>query len=88
MNISKVELFWAINVILLFISAFISFRNLSNLRKTIYWLIFPNIISIWSKKLWRKDFENTFRFEVFVVLSAILIGLNFLIFKFLVPTRI
>jgi hypothetical protein len=84
----KTAIFWSINLVLMLIAAVICFKNLANLRKTLYWLIFPNFISVFSKKLWAKDFENSFRFELFMVLSAILIGLNYLIFKFLVPAEI
>jgi hypothetical protein len=84
----KTIIFWLVNAVLIIISGIVCFRSFSNFGKTIYWMIFPNIISLFSKKLWKKDFENTFRFELFFLLSIILVGLNYLIFRFLVPTDI
>jgi len=84
----KTEIFWLVNAVLIIISGMLCFRSFSNLCKAIYWLIFPNIISIFSKKLWKNDFENTFQIELFFLFSIILIGLNYLIFRFLVPAQI
>jgi hypothetical protein len=79
---TKSTWFIIINIVLIVAAGILCFKNLNNLKKSLYWLIFPNLISIWSKKLWDKDFENTFRFELFVVLAASLVGINYLIFKF------
>lgn len=76
-------LFIIVNVLLIIIAGIICFKNFKNLKKSIYWLFFPDIISMWQKKLWNEDFKNTFRFEVFLVLVAALVGINYLVFKFL-----
>lgn len=81
---TEFQFFLVISIILVIIAGVIYFKNFKNLRKSLYWLAFPNIISIWSKKRWDKDFENAFRFEKFIVLAAALVGINFLIFKYLI----
>jgi hypothetical protein len=73
--------FIVINIILVIVAGVVCFKNFKNLKKSIYWLLFPNIISVWSKRLWDDDFKNTFRFEVFALLAAALVGINYLIFK-------
>jgi len=80
----KSELFLWVSLALILISGVIVFNNFGNLRKTFYWLLFPNFISVWIKKLWDKDFENTFRFELFLLLAALLVGLNYLMFRFFI----
>lgn len=76
--------FVLISLILVLIAGIICFKNLKNLRRSIYWLFYPNIISVWSKKIWGKDFEHTFRFELFIILGAVLVGVNYLIFKHII----
>ncbi len=80
---TKQNWFIVISLILVVTSGVLCFKNLKNFRKSLYWLLFPNIISIWSKKIWNRDFENTFRFDLFVFLSVILVGMNYLIFRFI-----
>jgi hypothetical protein len=80
---SKLSSFILIDIILVIISGIIVFKDFRTFGRTIYWLMFPNIISIWSKKVLRKDIDNSIRADYFILLSAFLIGLNYLIFKFL-----
>ena len=80
---SKLQTFILVSTLLVIFSGIITFKNFKNLRKSIYWLVFPDMVSIFSKKLWDKDFENTFRFEKFLVLSVLLVGVNAFFFKFL-----
>ena len=85
---NKATLFWSVDAILIVASALICFKNFATFKKALYWYLFPNYISIWSKKLWEKDFENSYPFKMFVLLSIILIGINLLIFTYLVPSDI
>jgi len=80
---TKQNWFIAIDIILVIGAGIACFRSFKNLKKSLYWLLFPNMISIWSKKLWDEDFKSTFRFEIFVLLAAALVGTNYLIFKFI-----
>ncbi len=80
---SKLSAFILVSFVLIIVSGVICFRTFKNLKKSLYWLFFPDFISIWSKKMWRKDLDNTVRFELFLVLAAVLVGINFLIFKYL-----
>jgi hypothetical protein len=80
---SKLTAFIIVDLVLVLFAGIVVFKNFKNFGKSLYWLIYPNIISIWSKKRWDKDFNNTFRFELFLLLAAVLIGLNILVFKFL-----
>lgn len=57
---TKPTWFIIINIVLVVVAGIVCFKSLKNLKKSLYWLIFPDFISIWSKKLWDKDFENTF----------------------------
>ncbi|RYE41079.1 MAG: hypothetical protein EOP48_24195 [Sphingobacteriales bacterium] len=75
--------FVVISFVLVIIAGIICFKSFKNLKKSLYWLLFPDMVSIWSKKLWDEDFKNTFRFEVFALLAAALVGVNYLIFKFI-----
>jgi hypothetical protein len=80
---TKQVLFLVISFVLVIIAGAICFKSFKNLKKSLYWLLFPDMISIWSKKLWDEDFKNTFRFEVFAVFAVALVGINYLIFKFI-----
>ena len=80
---SKLTAFIIVDLVLVLFAGIVVFKNFKNFSKSLYWLIYPNIISIWSKKRWEKDFNNTFHFELFLLLAAVLIGLNILVFKFL-----
>jgi hypothetical protein len=75
--------FVVVSIVLVIIAGIICFKSFKNLKKSIYWLFFPDVISIWSKKLWDEDFKNTFRFEVFALLTGALVAINYLIFKFI-----
>lgn len=79
---TKLTWFIIINSVLGVTAGMVCFKNFKNLKKFLYWFLFPNLISLWLKKLWDKDFENTFRFEIFIVLAAALVGVNYLIFKY------
>jgi len=81
---TKISLFIWISVVLVVIAGIISFKSFKQLRKTLYWVIFPDSISMWFRKLWKKDLGNTFHFEVFLLSSFILVGINYLIFRYLV----
>jgi hypothetical protein len=80
---TKPTWFIIINIVLIGVAGIVCFRNYKNLKNSLYWLVFPNLISIWSMKRWNKDFENTFRFELFAILAAASVGVNYLIFKFI-----
>lgn len=82
-QMTRPTLFIVTNIIIIVTAGIVCFKNFRNLRKSLSWLFFPDIIAIWSKKRWTKDFENTFRFEVFILLTAVLIGINYLIFKYI-----
>jgi hypothetical protein len=75
--------FLVISFVFVTIAGIICFKSFKNLKKSLYWLLFPDLISIWSKKLWEEDLKNTFRFEVFALFAAALVGVNYLIFKFI-----
>lgn len=79
---SKYHWFLIVSLIMVVAAGIICFKNVKNLKRSLYWLVFPDFISIWSKKTWEKDFKNSFRFGVFIALSAILVGLNYLVFRF------
>ena len=78
----KYSLFLLISAVLVILAGVIVLKNFNNLGKSIYWLIYPDIISVWSKKKRRKDREHTFRFGVFILLCALLVGAVYLLFKY------
>jgi hypothetical protein len=80
---TKQNWFIVVNIGLIIIAGAICFKNFRNLKRSIYWRFFPNMVSIWSKTLWDEDFKNTFRFEVFALIAAAIVGINYLIFKFI-----
>jgi hypothetical protein len=81
---TKVEVFLLVELAIVLIVARLCFKNFRTLRKAIYWTIFPNIVSMWSKKLWEKDFNNSWPLTVFIVVFSIASLLNILVFKYLI----
>lgn len=79
---SKVNWFILINAAIIIVAGFLCFKNFKNLRKSIFWLLFPNSISMWSRSTRDKDSDNTFRFEIFALIVFIIGGINFLVFKY------
>jgi hypothetical protein len=79
---SKFAVFMLVNLLLVVGAGIVSFKDFKTLGKSLYWLLYPNIISMWSRKKRSQDFENTFRFEIFLVICVLLIGLNYLLFKY------
>lgn len=76
--------FISISLVIVIACGVVCFRSFKNLFQSIFWMLFPDSVSLWSKKLWKEDFENTFRFEVFALIVAALLGINYLIFRFII----
>ena len=81
---TKIEVFLLVELAIVLIVGRLCFKNFKTLLKAIYWTVFPNIVSVWSKKLWDKDFNNSWPLTVFVFVFSIASLLNFLVFKYLI----
>lgn len=81
---SSLQIFILVDIILLLIAAKFIFKNFKSFRKSLYWFIYPNFISIWSKKMWDKDFDNSFKMEMFLLFAFILFWLNVFFYKWLI----
>ena len=81
---TKLEVFLLVELAIVLIVGRLCFKNFKTLRKAIYWTIFPNIVSVWSKKMWDKDFNNSWPLTVFMFVFSIASLLNFLVFKYLI----
>jgi len=81
---TELEVFLLVEFAIILIVGRLCFKNFKTLRKAIYWTIFPNFVSIWSKKLWDKDFNNSWPLSVFILVFFIASLLNFLVFKYLI----
>jgi hypothetical protein len=79
---STLQIFITVDTFILLIAAKLIFKNFKSFGKSLYWFLYPNIVSILTKK-WDKDFENSFKMEVFIVVIFLIGLLNFLIFKFI-----
>jgi hypothetical protein len=77
------KLFLLIDLLLIIIAGIVVFKNFNTLKKVIYWLVFPSLISVWFKKLEKEEFKYEFKFELFAFLSALLIGINYLVFRYI-----
>jgi hypothetical protein len=77
------KLFLLIDLLLIIIAGIVVFKNFNTLKKVIYWLVFPSLISVWFKKLEKEEFKYEFKFELFALLSALLIGINYLVFRYI-----
>jgi hypothetical protein len=77
------RLFLLTDLLLIVIAGIVVFKNFHTLKKVMYWLIFPSSISIWFKKLTDEELKYEFKFELFAFFSAILIGLNYLVFRYM-----
>ena len=75
--------FLLIDIVIISIAGIICFKKFKNFKTSIYWLLFPNIFSVWQRKLREEDLTNTFRFELFILLIGVLIAINFLVFKYI-----
>ncbi len=74
--------FVILNIALIFIAGRIVFNSFKEFKKSLFWVLFPDIISMFSKKLWQKDFENSGSFYAFIIYAfAFSLG-NWLIFQF------
>lgn len=80
---STLQIFISVDIIFLLIAAKLIFKYLKSFRKSLYWFFYPNIVSILTKK-WDKDFQNSFKMEIFLVVTFIIFGLNALVYKFLI----
>jgi len=81
---TKLETFLLVELVIVFIVGKLCFKDFGTLRKALYWTMFPNFISIWSRKLWDKDFNNSWPMTVFIAIFFIASLLNFLVFKYLI----
>ena len=81
---TKIEVFLLVELVMGLIVGRLCFKNFKTLRKAIYWTIFPNIVSVWSTKLWDKDFNNSWPLTVFMFVFCIVSLLNILVFKYLI----
>jgi len=79
---STLQIFISVDIILLLIVAKFIFKDFKSLGKSLYWFLYPNIVSILTKK-WDKDFENSFKMEIFIVVIFVIGLLNFLLYKFI-----
>lgn len=77
------KLFLLIDLLLIIIAGIVVFKNFNTLKKVIYWLVFPSLISVWFKKLEKEEFKYEFKFELFALLSALLIGINYLVSRYI-----
>jgi len=79
---SKLQIFLLSDTVILLIAARLIFKNFQTFKKSVYWLMHPNIISILRGK-WLRDLHYSFKFEIFLALSAFLIFMNYLLFKYI-----
>jgi hypothetical protein len=84
LRMSKHDWFLTISILLVFLTGVISFRSFRHLGQSLYWMLFPNLMSYWFKDWREKDILNTMRFEFFLVRALLILGLNYLIFKYLI----
>lgn len=72
------------NMILTLIGAKLIFKDGKGFRKSIYWFIYPDFISIWSKKTWDKDFNESFKMTWFLLFVFVLFWLNIFVYKWFI----
>ena len=80
---SKVGYFFLIETALIIVIAFIRFKNLKDFFNTLYSFLFGTYY-IFFKKLWDQHFDKSFRFTIFLLISAFFTGINILVFKYIV----
>lgn len=80
---STFQLFLLADILLLLLAARLIFKDLSSFKKSVYWFIYPNILSVWSKKKWNKDFKHSFKMEFFLLVAFILFWLSVFLYRFL-----
>ena len=81
---STLQIFILADIIVLLIAAKLIFKNFKSFGKSLYWFIYPNILSIWSKKKWDKDFNNSFKLEMFLLFAFVLFWLSVFLYKWLI----
>jgi hypothetical protein len=80
---STFQLFILAYIILLLLAARLIFKDFKSLKKSAYWFIYPNFLSVWSKKKWNKDFTNSFKMEFFLLVAFVLFWLSAFLYRFL-----
>ena len=59
------------------------FKDIKSFKKSLHFF-YPNIFSMWTKKTRDKDFNNTFKIEILLVVIFIISGLNVLVYKLVI----
>ena len=80
---SILKIFISVDVVLMLIAAKLIFKDFKTFRKSLYWFIYPNVLTVWTKKTWDKDINNSIKMEMLLLVAFILFGLNILVYKVL-----
>jgi hypothetical protein len=80
---NKSNVFILIEILIIIGTAIAVFRGVKSFFQSVYSTVFRSYY-LWSKKLWDKHFERSFKFETFLLISALLTGINILVFKYLI----
>jgi len=82
---NSLEIFILVYILLILVTAKFIVKYFKSFRKSLYWFLYPSILSIWSKKTWDKDFNNSFKMEIFSLVSFILFWVGIFIYQWLIP---
>ena len=79
---STLQIFITVDIIILLIAAKLIFKDFRSFGKSVYWFMYTNIVSIITRK-WDKDFQHSFKMEMFIVVIFLIGLLNFLLYRFI-----